>query len=150
MGKQTDLTTWRALVAAAEADSKEHQICQVFVAESVDPDNPAEGAVHPKGRAVPGRDPLCVRLPSEGALAIDVAGRVLVLGGGDAARIECVTSGEVDGVAAVGMKASAMARLEVAGEEPARAGTSGDGSVYFDCRVPAGTGFILTAEGEAE
>lgn len=150
LDKSTDPPTWRALVSAGEAAPKERLVCQVFVADSLDPDGPAQGADRPKGRAVPGRDPLCVRLPSEGALAIDVAGRVLVLGGGDAARIECVTAGEVDGVAAVGMKASARARLEVAGEEPVRAATSGAGSVYFNCRVPAGTGFVLTAEGEAD
>ncbi len=149
LGESTDPPTWRVLVSAGEAGPKERLVCQVFVADSLDPDKPPEGADRPKGRAVPGRDPLCVRLPSEGAVALDVAGRVLVLGGGDAARLECVTSGEVDGVAAVGMKASAKARLDVAGEEPARAATSEAGSVYFDVRVPAGTGLVLTAGGEA-
>lgn len=145
-------STWRALVRLGGADADEagpperpgleRRACQVFVAERLDrPDHDRETG---------DREPLCVRLPSEGAVAVDVAGRVLVVGDPHLPRVECVTDREVDGVAVVGMMPKAVARLEVAGEEPVESETSGAGSVYFDCRIPAGTGVALTVEGEAE
>ena len=149
---------WRLRVAS-DVSGPHVCICQVFVVESgpqadrLDSDG-ADGADDLR--------PACIRLPAEDGLAIDAAGRVLIVccasvpRRSDKAldpagpRVECVTEGAVDGVTAVGIAPSGMARLQVAGEEPVESEATDGGSVHFDVRIPAGTGFALSVESDGD
>jgi hypothetical protein len=148
---------WRLRVAS---DERPHaRICQAFVVESgprVDrPDaDGSDGAYYLR--------PACIRLPADDGLAIDAAGRVLVVYCASLPRpsdkaldstgpcVECVTEDAIDGVTAIGLAPSGMARLQVAGEEPVEAEATDGGSVHFDVRIPARTGFVLTVESDGD
>ena len=88
----------------------------------------------------------CGELAAEGAVVLDIAGTALVLGVRDAARVECVSSGGLRGVAAIGLLPAAKLMLEVAGEPPVETATTDLGAAYVDAPIPAATGFVVSCE----
>ncbi len=106
------------------------RFCQVFFVSAAGADDDCE----------------CSTVAAEGALVLEVAGSVLVLGVGDACRVEAVTRGEVKNLAAVGLVPSARLTLEVAGEPPVKTATTEFGAAYVEVTIPRETGFVVTCE----
>ena len=119
-------SAWRLRTCPAEG-SRSVRFCQVFFA----------------GGTGETREPVAGALLTEGAPAVDVAGRMLVLGREEDRTVEGITSGPLRGIAAVGFAPSVGVRLEVAGERPVEGETSEFGAAYLDADLPPETGFQL-------
>ncbi len=117
---------WRLRACPAET-SRSVRFCQAFFAGG-------------KGET---REPLAGALLTEGAPAVEVAGRMLVLGREDDRTVEGITSGPLRGIAAVGFAPSVGVRLLAAGERPVEGETSEFGAAFLDADLPPETGFRL-------
>jgi hypothetical protein len=125
-GQDGSSSLWRLRIGSKDAGAK-NVFCQAFMAG-------------PPGSSAPP----CSMLLSSGPPVAQVAGRVVVFGQEDTTEIEGITAGEVRQLFVVGVAPSVDARLETAGDGTTEAAATDMGGIYFDVRIPHGTGWRVS------